>query len=199
MGFTAGQLATASLIGQIGGGVSSAVGGYYGASVQKMNLQGQAAMAESNARIAELGAQSALQQGNYEASRLGLQAGKLKSRQKATLAANGVDIGTGSAAELQASTDVLADMDKNTLLANAVRNAWGQRLQGMNYQNQALGLRASASGISPVSTTAGSLLGTATSVASSWYQFDKAGVWNKGAPVVDMSARQDLWSPVSWG
>lgn len=199
MGFSSSQLASASLIGQIGGGVTSAIGSYYSAATQKATLQGQAAVADVNARIAELGAQSALYQGQQQVGALTLKAGQLKSSQRTAMAANGIDLGSGNAVEIQASTDIMKEIDANTLTANAVRSAWGYRTQAVNFQNEALTKRASASGISPVSTTAGSLLGAATSVASSWYQFDKAGVWNKGAPVVDMSARQDLWSPVSWG
>lgn len=43
MGFTSSQLATASLIGHIGGGVTSAIGSYYSAATQKATLKGQAA------------------------------------------------------------------------------------------------------------------------------------------------------------
>ena len=60
MGFSAAQLANASLALQVGGLASDTVGSYYGAATQKINLGAQAAAAESNARIAELQAQDQL-------------------------------------------------------------------------------------------------------------------------------------------
>lgn len=175
MGFNASQLATASLIGQIGGGVTSAIGGYFSAATQKATLKGQAAVADTNARIAELGAQSALLQGQQQVGALTLRAGQLKSSQRAAMAANGIDLGVGSAVELQASTDIMAQIDKNTIEANAVRSAWGYRTQAVNFQNEALTKRTTAGAISPFGAAAGSLLGSAGSVASSWYSLNKSG------------------------
>ena len=85
MGFSSSQLASASLIGQIGGGVTSAIGSYYSAATQKATLQGQAAVADVNARIAELGAQSALYQGQQQVGALTLKAGQLKSSQRTAI------------------------------------------------------------------------------------------------------------------
>lgn len=175
MGFTSSQLATASLIGQIGGGVTSAIGSYNSAAIQKINLNTQAAIADSNARIAEVGAQSALLRGQKQASALTLKAGQLKSRQRASMAANGIDLGVGNAAEIQASTDIMAEIDKNTIETNAVYEAWGYRSNATNYQNEALMKRAGADSISPGMAAAGSLLGSAGTVASSWYSLNKTG------------------------
>lgn len=176
MGFTSSQLATASLIGQIGGGVTSAIGSYFSAATQKAMLKGQAAVADANARIAELSAQSALYQGQQQVGALTLKAGQLKSSQRAAMAANGIDLGVGNAAELQASTDIMKEIDKNTIEANAVRSAWGYRTQAMDLQNEAMTKRATAKMVSPFGSAASSLLGSAGSVASSWYALNKAGL-----------------------
>lgn len=161
---------------QIGGALTSAIGSYYGAATQKINLRTQAYLADVNARIAELGAQSALLQGQQQVGALTLKAGQLKSRQRAALAANGVDFGVGSAAEIQASTDIMKEIDANTLEANAVRTAWGYRTQVTNYQNEALAARTTAGAISPGMSAVSSLLGSAGSVASSWYMLNKSSV-----------------------
>lgn len=173
MGFSSSQLASASLIGQIGGGVTSAIGSYFSAATQKATLKGQAAIADTNARIAELGAQSILNQGQQQVGALTLKAGQLKSSQRAAMAANGIDLGTGSAVEIQASTDIMKEIDSNTLTANAVRSAWGYRTQAVNFENEALTKRATAGAISPFGSAAGSLLGSAGSVAGSWYSLNK--------------------------
>ena len=175
MGFSANQIGSASLIGQIGGMATSAIGSYYSAATQKETLKGQAEVSEINARIAELGAQSALNQGQRQVGALTLKAGQLKSGQRAAMAANGIDLGVGSAAEIQASTDIMKDIDASTLTANAMRSAWGYRTQAVNFQNEALTQRATAGAISPGMSVASSLLGSAGSVASSWYSLNKSG------------------------
>lgn len=175
MGFASSQLATASLVGQIGGGVSSAIGSYFSAGAQRATLKGQAAAADINARISELGAQSALNQGQRQSGALTLKAGQLKSSQRAAMAANNIDLGEGNAAEIQASTDIMKDIDANQIAANALQSAWGYRMQGVNYQNEAIAARAGAGAISPFGAAAGSLLGSAGSVAGSWYSLNRLG------------------------
>ena len=173
MGIPTAQLAQLSMVGQIGGMATSAIGSYFSAGAQKAALQGQAAIADTNARIAELGAQSALNQGQQQVGALTRRAGQLKGTQRATMAANGIDLGEGNAAEIQASTDIMKEIDKNTVEANAVRSAWGYRTQAVNFQNEALMKRAGADSISPMSAMATSLLGSAGGVAGSWYQWRK--------------------------
>lgn len=151
------------------GMASGAVGSFYSAKMTKQQLAFEAGMADINARIAELGAQQELLNGQKAVGALTLQAGQLKSRQRTAMAANGVDLGEGSAAEIQASTDIMKAIDVNTIEANAVRDAWGFRTQGANYQSEALMKRGSAAGISPFAAGASSLLTGAGQVASSWY------------------------------
>lgn len=191
MGFSPATMATASMIGQIGGAVSSAAGSYYGTAVQKINLESQARMAEVNARIAEMGAQSALNQGHKQAASLTLRAGQMKSTQRAAMAANGIDLGEGSAAEVQASTDTMKDIDQNQILSNAVQSAWGYRMQGVNHQNEALMARANAKGIKPGMALATSLLGSATSVLGSWYQMKQAGAWSQPSDIARANQSSD--------
>lgn len=175
MGLDASQLSTISMASQAGGAISGAVGSYYGAKTQQSNLETQAVIADVNTRIAELGAQSVLRQGQREVGRVTMQAGQLKSRQRASMAANGVALDEGSAAELQASTEMMKEIDAATVESNAIRSAWGYRTQGLSSQNQALGARASAETTSPFGSAATSLIGGATNVAGSWYQMKQTG------------------------
>ncbi|WP_174407400.1 hypothetical protein [Basilea psittacipulmonis] len=172
----------ASMYGSIAGMLSDGAGAYFGAKTNKYNLQGQAAVAEAqakiqelNARNAELTAQSTLAKGQHEVAQLTLQAGHLKSAQRTRLAANGVDIGYGSAAEIQASTDLMKEVDMNTIKANALRSAWGHRMQALNYKAQASSLRteagnlrASAKRINPWMLAGQSILGSATKISEDY-------------------------------
>lgn len=159
---------------QAAGAVNSAIGSYYSAKSQQSSLRFAADIADINARISEIGAQSELMKGEREIGALTMRYGQMKSTQRASLAANGVDLGEGSAAEIQASTDILKEIDANTLNSNAVRSAWGYRTQATNYQNDAILKRATASTIDPLGAGLTSLLGSAGSVASSWYNYNKA-------------------------
>ena len=180
----AAYLPMASLGMQAAGAAMGTVGSYYSAQNTKSNLQMQANLADTNAQIAELGAQSALAQGAKEEQRSRLQTTALKKSQRVAMAANGVDLGQGSAAEILTSTDLMGDIDANTIKANAVRNAWGYRTQATNYQNQALMNRASASSISPMGGAVSSLLGSAGAVGQSWYQFNQVGAQGFGKKAV---------------
>lgn len=157
------------------GAASSAVGAYYGAKSSKASLELQANLADINARQLESTAQSTLLTGQREEQKSRIATANLKGSQRASLAANGVDLGVGSAEQILTSTDVLGEIDANTINANAVRSAWGYRTESTNQKNQALMSRASASAISPGGAAVTSLLGSAGSVASSWYLMGKAG------------------------
>lgn len=170
--------ATQALLLQGAGAATSAIGSYWSAKNTKITLEGQAALADVNARISELGAEQELIKGQQQVGQLTMQAGRVKSAQRVALSANGVDLGEGNAAEIQASTDIMKEIDKNTVEANAVRSAWGYRTQGMNYQNEATVKRGSAGGLSPGMSAFGSLLGSSGQVATSWYTMNKAGAFN---------------------
>ena len=157
------------------GAASSALGAYHSAQAQKTALGSQADLADINARMSESAAQQTLLTGQREEQKSRIATANLKGTQRASLAANGVDLGVGSAAQILTSTDVLGEIDANTIQANAVRSAWGYRTQGVNQSNQALVSRASAGGINPGSAATSSLLGSAGSVASTWYSMNKAG------------------------
>lgn len=159
----------ASLALQAGGAISGAIGGFYSSKMTKNQLAFEADISRINARLAELGARSAFEKGQQEVASLTLQAGQLKSRQRAAMAANGIDLGEGSAAEIQASTEIMKEIDKNTLEANAVRSAWGYRVEASNLQSAAMMKEGSAAGISPFATGASSLLTSAGKVAKQWY------------------------------
>lgn len=164
-----------SLALQAAGAISGAVGGFYSAKMTKNQLAFEADMSRINARIAELGARSAFEKGQKEVASLTLQAGQLKARQRASMAANGIDLGEGNAAEIQASTEIMKEIDKNTLEANAVRSAWGYKTEASNLQSAAMMKEGSAAGISPFAAGASSMLTGAGQVASSWYAFKKDG------------------------
>jgi hypothetical protein len=182
---------------------SNTVGSYYTAKGQQATLRYQAGIADTNARLSELGAQTELARGQREEQSSRLKTAHLKSAQRVALAANGVDLGQGSALDALTSTDYMGEVDANTIAANAVRSAWGYLTQGMNYKNEALTKRATAGAINPGMSAATTLLGQAGQVAASWYALDKAGAFapsdvvaaNKTAdPIGSLGASRGWWS-----
>lgn len=157
-------------VGMLGGMFSA----YGSARSQKIQLRHQAEMSRINAEIAELGARQELENGQSAIAKQTMQAGQLKSSQRAALGASGVDLGYGSAAELLTSTDLLKEIDMNQLEANALRSAWGYRTEAVNMRGQAAMADVNARSINPWMSAASSLLGGAGQVATSWYNYSRA-------------------------
>ena len=153
----------------IAGAVSSAVGAYYSARSAKNSLKHQARMAEINAQISELGAKSALLQGQRQEQASRLAAGQIKSRQRVSMAANGIDLASDTPQNILNTTDFMSEADALTIQRNALQAAWGYRTQATNQQIGATMARADAGGVSPFVSAATSLVGSATAVASRWY------------------------------
>lgn len=153
----------------VAGSVMSVIGAFAGAQSQRSALAFQADMARINQAIAESNARGALMVGQREVQRSRLATAQLKSTQEAGMAANGIDIGEGSAARVRTSTDFMGEVDANTIAANAIRAAFGYRTQATNFGIDATMKDASASAVSPVMAAGSSLLTGAGRVASSWY------------------------------
>lgn len=183
---------------QVMGGVASAYGAYGQAQAQKATLGAQAAIADANARISELGAQAALRDGQQSIATATAKYGQLAGAQRAAMAANGIALGEGSAADVAASTEFLKEQDKTTLEINAMRAAFGQRQQAANQTSQANMARANAAGLSAGGAAFTSLLGSATKVAGTWYQFSKdsggsSTLADKGDPLYALYQLNDGW------
>jgi len=96
----------------------------------------QSGISAINARNAENTAQYILQSGQREVAKLTLRAGKIKSGQTASMAARGIALGEGSAAEVIATTDFMKESDALTINANSVRASAAQRIQAANFEAQ---------------------------------------------------------------
>lgn len=171
--------AIASLGAQSFGVGMSTVGSIFAASSEKSRLRSQARLAEINARIVDSSARNTLRVGNIEESRVKLATAQAKSVQRTQLASSGIDIaGSNTALARLTGTDLIGEVDAQTVRANALRAAWGQRIEAGNLRRQATSLRASASSISPALAGFTSLINGAGQVASSWYSLNKAGAFD---------------------
>lgn len=94
--------------------------------------QGQAAQdaARYNAQMAEYAAQDAERRGEEDALAVRRKAASLKSSQRVDLASRGLDIGYGTAQDLQDQTDFFGEQDVATARYNARTQAWSARAGG---------------------------------------------------------------------
>lgn len=94
--------------------------------------QGRArrAISETNERISELRAKEATRRGGARVARSKQAFKKLLGKQRAALAAQGIDIGSGSALDIQEETQVMSELDALTIKTNAAREAFGIRAGG---------------------------------------------------------------------
>jgi len=102
------------------------------ASAQQQAAQYQAQMDRNNAQVALQQRSAALQSGQLQSMQAEQQAAQVLGGQKASLAANGVDLGSGSAVDLLATTKFLNAQDVNSLQSNAARQAWGYGVDASN-------------------------------------------------------------------
>jgi hypothetical protein len=139
------------------GAVTSAIGAY-----QQAKVAGD--VAARNAKIADLQAEDALRRGENEAAELRRRVAATKSAQRVSLAAKGLDLTYGTAADLQDQTDFFGEYDVATVRANARKEAWSRRSQSANFQAEALSQR-------PWLSAGNTLLTGAGQVADKWYTY----------------------------
>lgn len=170
------------LVTQVLGGINSAIGSFYAAKSAQYQEKSQASsfafqsdMAAINSSRAEMTAESIEESGKNEIANYTMQAGQQKANATASMAARGIVLGQGSAADVSASMDLEKDLNVMAINSNATRQAWAAREQETDYTNQALLDRTSsvnatrsAATISPVGSTVNSLLGSATQIAARW-------------------------------
>ena len=99
---------------------------------------------------------------------IALPAGRLNPAQRAAIAANGIDAGIGTPAEILGETALFGEVDQQAIRLNTARTAWGFNSQVRNIQNQAgidrfntraKGTATVLSGISSIASSAGGFYG----------------------------------------
>lgn len=139
----------------ISGGLS-AVGQYQQGQVAKQ-------VGRNNQIMAEYAAQDALRRGELDAQSVRRKADALKGTQRSLMAAKGLDLTSGTPAELIDQTDFFGEMDQNTARFNAKKDAWSSRYQGTLARAEG-NAAARQANIGAFST----ILGTASQVADKW-------------------------------
>ena len=105
---------------------------------QAMRQQGehQRQMYNLNSKFSYMQAEDAIKRGDKAADQHLKQTKSLIGSQRTALAAQGIDIGDGSALEIQQDTAELGAMDAMTIRNNAWRESWGHRVQASQLYHQ---------------------------------------------------------------
>lgn len=119
---------------QAGGGIANGI-------TQSNAIRGQSAFeqsaAEQNAKLLDRAAKDARERGMMDVRNIGLRADQIQGTQRARLAAQGVDVNSGSALDAQMDTVSMSEMDKLTARNNAAREAYGLQSQAQSIRGGA--------------------------------------------------------------
>lgn len=118
-------------------GVASVGSAYAQSQAIEAQAEFQSQMFEFNKELASYKADDALERGTKSANDLRKQVKQLIGSQRASLAAQGIEIDSGSAAEIQRNTNYMGKLDMLRIKSNAWREAWGYKVEALNYGSQA--------------------------------------------------------------
>lgn len=153
-----------------GAGIAlSGVGAYNKSVADKAAYDMQATVADNNAMLADAQGRDAITRGQTAEVNSRLRTRQLQGNQAAAMAANGVDLSTGSPLNILSDTELMGANDAAVIRNNALREAWGYNVQASNARSNADLLRYRAAMESPARAAATSILTGVGSVASRWY------------------------------
>lgn len=113
-------------------------------SAAQSRYQGQ--VADQNAKLANEAARREEENTRDAALQHYRKVGALKGQQRVAMAAGGVDVNFGNAADLTADTDMLANEDVRRIYDQGAENVLGRNIESSNYRSQAKASRQAATG-----------------------------------------------------
>lgn len=137
MTFAAPALGAAGLISNLAGGFAGAQGKLQTGRANSMASYYQAAVAANNAALANQAAGRATAAGIAKTQDVGLKGAANLGSIKTEQAANGVDVNSGSALNVQSSARRENQISTERTMQNAEEQAWGYRVQASNEMAQA--------------------------------------------------------------
>ena len=153
---------------------------------QQAQYNYQAEVARNNAKIAQANADQQRQEGIEESRLQRIKTLQAIGKQQTAMAANGIDISSGTALDIIEDTSAMGELDALTTRYNAETQALAYEQQANNFNNQAnldvfAGENAYKSGMINAVGQGFQGLGSAAGVASNWYSPNSiANNTNKG-------------------
>lgn len=163
----------------VAGSALSAFGAYSQGQSQSQMYGYQAQVAQINSQIALQNADYARMQGEQQAVIEGRKGAQQFGGIRAAQGASGLDVNSGSNAQVQASQKSTTALDLNQIRSNAAKTAYDFDVQSTEDVNQA-GLYNAASSKAKTAGDIGaltSIVGGAGSVSSKWLAGQQQGLW----------------------
>lgn len=149
---------------------------------QREAKESEAQLAEYNAGVADIQATDALQRGQEDEQRVRAGVRGMIGKQRAGFAAANIDVGFGSAVDVQEDAAFLGEQDALTTRNNAAREAWGFNVQAEDLRKRAAITRQEGSMLEAAGreqqkasryAAAGTIIGGGASLAEAKYGFDR--------------------------
>jgi len=172
------------------GGVSLAVSAYgqwkagkaakQAGDAQQAAAESHADLADYNAATAELQAQDALDRGAEDENRFRAGVDVMIGAQRAGIAGGNIDVGFGSALDVQADAAFLGELDALTIRTNAAREAWGFQVEADDLRRRGEIARKEGGNLAAAGreaqsaarwATAGTIIGGSSSLLQTRYGF----------------------------
>jgi hypothetical protein len=120
----------------------------------------EAGVARQNAVMERSAAEESIRAGGDERRDFWRKVGQIRGQQTASMAANGIDLGYGTAARIQDDTTLMANEDASNLYRNIEERTKGHIISASNYKMEAKAAKArgTAAFVSSGLQAAGSLL-----------------------------------------
>ena len=168
----------------IGASIASMVVGGYSAyqstKADKQQADYQTSVSAVNAQLSEQQAKDVEKRSVADIIARQRETARMCGEQINILAANGLDISTGSAASILEDTLMFGREDVNTIAENARREAYGYRTQAKNYASDAQAKSQYADSLNPNTSAGLTLLTGAPSIANTWLKYNPPMVKAKG-------------------
>lgn len=170
-------------------GAASAGGSILGGIAGQGQANYQAGVAKINANIAKQNADYSRAVGEQQAELSGMKTRAQIGSTKVAQAAHGIDINSGSAALVRGSEAEIGQFDQAVIRSNAAKRAYGYEVEAMNDTAQSKLYTAAGQGAMTqgVIGAAGSILGTAGSVAGKWLDASRLGIGSSSSGSLDMT------------
>jgi hypothetical protein len=175
----------AEAVGIIGMGASLA-GGILGAQGAKQSAASQQQMYNYQAGIAKINSQIDLQNRDYalnvgeiQATKFGLQEAQQEGHIRTQQSASNLDVNSGSNLDVQTSQRKLGQMDLTQIRSNAAKTAYDFDVKStMDLNQSTLDIMGGQNAITAGNIQAeASIIGSVGSVSSKWMQGNQAGMW----------------------
>jgi hypothetical protein len=155
----------------LAGASLSAYGAHEGGQAQAAAANYQAQVAANNAQIARWNAQMSAASGAAKEAAIGMKTANTAGTAKAAQGASGIDVNTGSAANVRQAIAKLGATDIGTQRSNTAKEVYGYEIAATSEtaQSQLLEMEASQAKQAGDISALGTFLTGASSVAAKWY------------------------------